>query len=238
MGNYIPSDLVSTIIKMYNDGTSVRKISRDLGISSNTVKRYIKNQPAALCKCGQISKHRGWCSFRYASSLARQAVILRLNGMPVDFDIPAPTVRSRVKETVSLKRMWLGLSDQKNFPIPKSEHLNAIGVVKRNTKKVPSQIKDDVQQHMILSVLDGNLHIDDVPRAVTTFIVYYHPDYQHLRTILDAPSSALSGDLSLASIISNERYIELWEDFWVGVSMSNSYKTPASREASGKAMEE
>lgn len=55
----------------------VREISRRLSLPKNTVMTYF---PAdADCPCGRrLLDHRGWCSYRYAKSAARQAVVAKL----------------------------------------------------------------------------------------------------------------------------------------------------------------
>jgi hypothetical protein len=61
---------------LFNDGFSIREISKKLGISKITVQKYKKiwfprGRPQ-LCKCGQLVEHTGWCSYRVQKSEPRK----------------------------------------------------------------------------------------------------------------------------------------------------------------------
>lgn len=60
----------------YDEGLSIREIADATGCNKMTVSRYFPRD--ARCKCGKLSiSHRGWCSFRYARSADRPAVIVK-----------------------------------------------------------------------------------------------------------------------------------------------------------------
>lgn len=70
------------------DGHSMRSVARQTGVNKTTVWRlrtYIDEAVADAaydptlgistpkCPCGQDSRHRGWCSWRFSKSKARKA---------------------------------------------------------------------------------------------------------------------------------------------------------------------
>lgn len=55
---------------------SAREVSRRLKISINTVCRILKADDSLKCLCGtRLSDHRGWCSYRFRKSEARQSTV-------------------------------------------------------------------------------------------------------------------------------------------------------------------
>jgi hypothetical protein len=64
------------IEKLYKSGMSIRFVSKQVGVSKQTVNSYFKllrmKLGTVLCPCGAVAGHRGWCSLRFAASPARQ----------------------------------------------------------------------------------------------------------------------------------------------------------------------
>ena len=166
MANYLPSSTVGELHALRQGGAGVREIARVLGISKNTVSRYLPDKNTASCPCGKLAGHNGWCAHRLDKSERRQAY---LSGAPVP---PAPSRRSRVLEAVSEKRTWLGLERFMGCRLPADEMYGAIGEINRLTARLHSQIRDDVRHEMIVSCLEGRCPRSDLERAVPTFISF------------------------------------------------------------------
>jgi hypothetical protein len=62
---------------LFGAGYPIRKIARMTKLALNTVTFHIARMglQAGYCGCGAKGTHRGWCSYRYALSPARQAFI-------------------------------------------------------------------------------------------------------------------------------------------------------------------
>lgn len=66
-------------------GKSLREVESMTGVSRKTVndiRRSVFQNADVLCGCGQEAGHKGWCSFRYAQSPERQAMMTRMGRPP------------------------------------------------------------------------------------------------------------------------------------------------------------
>lgn len=71
-------------------GKSTREVESMIGISKkvvNDIRRSIFQNTDVLCGCGQEAGHRGWCSFRYDQSPARQATMARMGRPPKTINV-------------------------------------------------------------------------------------------------------------------------------------------------------
>lgn len=71
-------------------GRSIREVESLVGISKKTVndiRKSIMRNADVLCGCGQEIGHKGWCSFRYDRSPARQAFMSRMGRPPKEVSI-------------------------------------------------------------------------------------------------------------------------------------------------------
>lgn len=168
MANFLPAEVVERMRQLRRDGHSLRKISRELGVSPNTVGRYLSAEDGARCECGEAAGHKGWCKSRYAESAARQAFHAKRRG--VFLDVPTPKIASRVTESIREKRIWVGALRTATTPLPGVEWFGAIGEVERATRTVERVIRDDVRHEMIVACLEGRLQRKDIGRSVMTFV--------------------------------------------------------------------
>lgn len=91
MANFIDDCRFEKTLYLIGEGETVRSIAKKAGISRGTaakMKREFLEEAASpefnlpvLCQCGKQSDHRGWCSWRYAKSPARQATMKRLHAL-------------------------------------------------------------------------------------------------------------------------------------------------------------
>jgi hypothetical protein len=144
-------------------GYGVRAVSRLLGIATQTVVKYTRND-GAKCPCGKSASHNGWCKFRNGRDQEKK-------GWAYRSDVNAR--KSRRNEAVKKKRLWLLLDDFTGEPLPRREWYEAIGEVNACTGKVHDEWRDDVRQTMIVAALEGRLARDDIRKAVSTFVWYF-----------------------------------------------------------------
>ena len=79
MSRVLPIRKQTRIGRLLADGFGVREIASIVGASKITVNRYRKiivcnGAVRLICPCGAAAGHRGWCSWRYQRSPARQAL--------------------------------------------------------------------------------------------------------------------------------------------------------------------
>lgn len=171
MGNSVSLEVVATIRKLQADGCGLREISRELGISKHTAKRYFLPDANASCGCGKPAGHNGWCKARYAKSAARQAYQAQRRGVEVNWT--RPVAKSRQSALTQKKNRWLSIGEQDNFspiPVPVDEHYGIIGDVRNITRRLPLEYKDDVTSSMIVACMDGRLGREEIKDALTTFL--------------------------------------------------------------------
>lgn len=188
MANHLPPETLNKMKALRNEGATMRSISRLLGISTNTVRKYISSDDGQTCDCGLPVGHKGWCKERYSKSIARQAFQASRRG--VNIIVPPSPKYSRVSDAVALKRRWLGLDDGFFKPLPRDERYGAIGEVMHVTRKCSLQVREDVRQEMILRVFEGRVPRKDIRRAYLTFYGYFMRGMV-LRTYEIDPSSSL-----------------------------------------------
>lgn len=71
--NRLPAEIVETLRRLFEEGYSTRAAARVAGVSKLTAWLYLRNMPDLNCPCGRpMAGHRGWCSFRFSRSPARQ----------------------------------------------------------------------------------------------------------------------------------------------------------------------
>lgn len=167
MSNFLPVEVIAAMRDSRANGMSLRAVAREHGVSTNTVKKYIRSTDGARCDCGQRASHQGWCKARYAKSAARQAFHAGRRGVFINYTIPSR--RSRVTESTTEKQKWFGVIGTIS-PIHKREYLGAIGEVDHAVERVPLVVREDVRGELIVAVLEGRLPRSDVKRAVTAFI--------------------------------------------------------------------
>lgn len=172
MSNFLPPEKLRELHELRSAGNGIRKLSRMLGISTVTIRRYIKDDDGTKCACGDPVGHKGWCRARFAKSIARQAIHARRSGKIIHVP-PAPIRRSRVTEAIAEKWRWLGLADYAPPPLQsRAEQWAAVVAVYRVIGRRHSDFWDDVRQEMILACLDGRLPLEDVGRARSTFVSF------------------------------------------------------------------
>lgn len=70
--NVVPLEKRIRILTMLNEAHSIRRIARDVGVSTPTVWRYAKEfGRAQFCACGAAATHKGWCRWRLSQSPTR-----------------------------------------------------------------------------------------------------------------------------------------------------------------------
>lgn len=165
--NYLPATTIEQLRRLRADGASQRAIARQLGISANTVARYVGGDEAK-CACGAPAGHKGWCKNLYAKSVARQAFHAARKGQRIEVAPPVPK-SSRLSKVREEKHKWLGriLGDYR--PLQASEHMHAVSIVQLATREVHDEWREDVRQEMILACIEGRLRCEDARRAVYTF---------------------------------------------------------------------
>lgn len=81
MSNFLKPEKVQMVVDRIQKGDSIRKTSRETGVSKTTVtniqrvmvaEKIERNEAVPLCACGQPAGHKGWCSYRLAASPKRQ----------------------------------------------------------------------------------------------------------------------------------------------------------------------
>ena len=171
MANYLPDEVIADIRALRSGGKSIRAISRQLGISKNTVSRYVNFNDGAQCDCGKPAGHKGWCQPMYAKSTARQAFHASRRGVRIT--VPPQPRRSRVTEARAEKMRWLGLAEQNcTTLLPRSVWDEIFHEIADRTRRVDFQIREDVRHEMFLACIQGRLPRTDIKRAVTTFITF------------------------------------------------------------------
>lgn len=164
MAHYLTAATVGEIFALRTGGAGLREIARELGVSKNTVARYVgANRLTSICPCGKPAGHKGWCQDRIAKSARRQAY---LAGEPVP---PAVPPRSRIKRVVLEKRVWLGLEPFCGKRLPEDEWFAAIGEINRLTQRLRNDVREDVRQEMFVSCLEGRCPRAELERAIPTF---------------------------------------------------------------------
>jgi len=71
-------------------GKSVREVETMTGVPKKTVsdiRKDVMRNSDVFCGCGQEAGHKGWCSFRYDRSPARQAFMTRWGRPPLELNI-------------------------------------------------------------------------------------------------------------------------------------------------------
>lgn len=173
MANFLPLETVRAIYAKLGDGASIRAIAAELGISTNTVKKYRKPENVVMCECGKRSDHKGWCKVRYAKSHNRQAFHANRGGANIEYI--KPERRSRAQEGASLKRHWLGVGEElarELLPPTPAIQQNLLTAIASTTKRLPTDFREDVRQSMILSALEGRLFEGEIKTALPTFLFY------------------------------------------------------------------
>ena len=154
--------------KLLQKGDSIRKVSSELGLSKNTVKKYKRIWEAESgkrfrCRCGLPSSHQGWCSHRYNNSIARQSFI---EDWTSDRPRKIRPFNYRVKEGI-LQYPYL----QKNKEEYQSEeHKLLIKMNEMIPKKIPLDLKSDLCQDLILAILSKELTEEEVPEKMDEYI--------------------------------------------------------------------
>lgn len=218
MANTLSGEDISRIRTMASEGNSLRKISRDLGISTNTVSKYGKGH-FGLCKCGLPSGHRGWCKERYKASESRQAFHAKRKG--VVLPVREAPIKSRQQSAKAEKQFWTTMPRRLARPLPTGLHFRAIGDVTHACRNIRVPEKEDVVQHMILSVIDGFLPFEDIPRAIPTFIGFHMRDFVFAFSIDDTAD----GERSFAGMFSEDEVRDRWDDLAVGVGVPRERRT-------------
>lgn len=92
MSNYIDPAIGKQIISELLNGHSIRKTAHSCGCAKNTVLRYKQILDAIefafgemddrkkICPCGKSIGHKGWCRFRFNTSVKRQEFIKQWKG--------------------------------------------------------------------------------------------------------------------------------------------------------------
>lgn len=70
-------------IELFRQGLSLRTVCRIVGLQKATATKYRRSVAACPCPCGQDSKHRGWCWYRYQNSPKRQEFMKRWHSKAV-----------------------------------------------------------------------------------------------------------------------------------------------------------
>lgn len=72
--NYTPQWKVDLIKGLRRSGLGIRHTGSIAEVSTETVRKYSKGI-IAICGCGKLTSHSGWCSFRYSQSARRQEIL-------------------------------------------------------------------------------------------------------------------------------------------------------------------
>ncbi len=181
MTNVLLERSIEDIKRLAMQGFGIRAISRSLGISKNTVKKYY---PAVTgkCACGQSAGHKGWCKHRYEHSPARRAMQAARSGRIIS--VPDPIRFSRLSDQRKSNLRWEGKDGCSYQPLEHWEMYSAIGEAHRVTKKYPIEFREDVCQELILGAIEGRIRPDEM-----------HIAGKHFLTLSFKP--LFSGDLSL-----------------------------------------
>ncbi len=191
MSNLLDAATVSQIRALDAAGMSLRGIARQIGCSTNTVRRYIGGDSLrqALCKCGQPAGHKGWCVARYEASIRRQAYHAGRRGEVIS--VPPAEIVSRVKRAQQRAARILGLDGLVYAPIARELHYGVWGEVVRVTRRLSSDIRDDVRQEMFLRCIDGRFDPTDLPALVGAFAKFFRLG---MRQSMAEVQLVLSGD--------------------------------------------
>ena len=85
MSNFLKPEKIKQLVDQIEKGEEIRKISRETGVSKNTVthiqrvviaEKISTGEAVPLCGCGQPAGHNGWCSHRLAESPKRQKFLM------------------------------------------------------------------------------------------------------------------------------------------------------------------
>jgi len=83
--NRLKPEKLREIQMAYWDGKSLRETAREYRVAKKTVQDIFRAERKESlgfrvpCICGQTCGHKGWCSYRFARSPKRQAVMKRLH---------------------------------------------------------------------------------------------------------------------------------------------------------------
>jgi hypothetical protein len=183
VSNMLPMEEIQKIRVCFSEGRSIRETARVLGMSANTVKRYIPKNDARVCGCGKPVGHKGWCKALYAKSIARQNFHRRRSGLQLFVELEQPP--SRISAWLERKARILGVGDEwrdQVVPLPHDEQYGAIGEVYAATAHLRHEYKQDVRSAMVVAVIEGRLDRSEIRKRVGLFVNY------ELRCMTGGPS--------------------------------------------------
>lgn len=191
MANFLPQPRVDAILSGAQAGMSLRWIARTVGISKNTVKRYL---PLAgedrSCPCGGPAGHQGWCKWRYAQSPARQAFHAARRKQP---RIIVPRV-----ERLNLAYPFMVRDNGSD------EHRLLRTVNAAVPKYLDPHMRADICQDLIAGLLCGDFSENNLTQAVKETTRRYNQMFSRFGHVsLDAPMPG-TDDLRLIDIITDE----------------------------------
>lgn len=186
-GNHLSDQTARSIRVMLMLGRSVRSIAEELGTSKVTVGVHRKAFEAErggfvdiFCACGQQAFHKGWCTERLKLSPSRQAFLRQWNEgrkrLPKIIPIRTPLTESYpfIPESGRVKSDGLSMVLLVNGMVPRG---------------LPEQLRGDVCQELIASVLLGEFTETEIPLHVKSIIarVRHQQEGHYMAISLDQP---------------------------------------------------
>ena len=163
MANFISPATVQKIGALLSDGHSHRAIARGLNIKRTTVARYAVRLQPEKCFCGKEARHKGWCGPRYLKSSVHKELLAKIHSDFIDPPKPAP------RKSFVNSRGWRGaLRTEYPYCTGGPGYGNALlmSVNAVVPKRIPNDARADICQDLLLAILDGDLKLEDLIRAV------------------------------------------------------------------------
>ena len=160
MPAYLCTKTIKQIKKLARAGLSRRAIAMELGIGSQTVKKYAGTLLASNCACGRPSSHGGWCKERALATGNRPRK-----------DNQGKARRDRIKE----RKEWQDLlsSAQSGQTDPQA----IVEEVHKATAQLKGEFADDIKQHLIMLRLAEKLQVEDIKDAIPILHSFYRGEF-------------------------------------------------------------
>jgi hypothetical protein len=193
MANFLSEANVKKMAALLSGGYSLRAVARALDLNRGTVAQYAKKLQPSSCICGQPARHKGWCGPRHLKTTVNDALLTRLNSDFMEPVLPPAPVRRprRASTTHRRKQERTYPSLRRGYPYGIRQAETGAHLVELVNSAVPDRIPDearaDICQALLLSILEGDLKVENLSSAVRPAINKRYVMFSTLKTLsLDA----------------------------------------------------
>lgn len=155
-------ELFTKAARLYQDGSSLRGVIAELGLSFHTACRYRKLALAnhvVLCACGKSAGHKEWCEWRINKSPARQSYLVRCASMSA-----ASLARIRPTQPPMLTT-WPYVRSFDNDDYALMKYVNEIV-----PRALPEHVRADVCQDILVDVVSGEISADQLKNKMKEYV--------------------------------------------------------------------